>query len=320
VDPIDQRNPFVRYLSAKRSVDDRALSRHVLDALRAEVVPGPADRPLRVLELGAGNATMVARLVEWGLVRRAEYVAIDADPVAVADGAAAVPGWAAALGLDVAAPAGASAGVHRARLSGRDIQIGVELVHADLFGFDPGPGRFDLVVANQFLDLVDVPSVLPLLWRWVRPRGAFWFTNNYDGETILEPAIAPALEAQVFALYNRSMDERVRDGRPSGDSRCGRHLFGHLVSSGAEILAAGASDSVVHPIAGRYPRDEAVFLHHILDIIDAELTGHPELDRTGFASWLAARRGQVDAAQLSYVAHQLDFFGRAPGASSSPPG
>lgn len=312
----DPRSPFVRYLSAKRSVDDRSLSRPVLDALRARVVPGPADRPLRVLELGAGNATMVARLVEWGLVGRAEYVAIDADAGAVADGAAAIPAWAGALGL-AAHAAGADGGVHRARVtgavSGARVDLGVELVHADLFGFDPGAGRFDLVVANQFLDLVDVPSVLPLLWGWVRPRGAFWFTHNYDGETILEPAIGPAVEERIFALYHRSMDERVVAGRPSGDSRCGRHLFGHLPASGAELIAAGSSDSVVHPVGGRYPRDEAVFLHHILDTIEAELRGHAELDAADLAAWLAARRSQVDGAALSYVAHQLDFFGLAPG-------
>ena len=311
----DPRSPFVRYLSAKRSVDDRALSRPVLDALRARVVPGPANRPLRVLELGAGNATMVARMVAWGLLGRADYVAVNADAGAVADGVAAVPTWAGALALR-AEQAGASGSARRARVTGgaadRSIDLAVEIVHADLFGFNPGPERFDLVVANQFLDLVNVPSVLPLLWRWVRPGGAFWFTNNYDGETILEPAIAPALEARVFSLYHRSMDERVVAGRPSGDSRCGRHLFGHLPASGAELVAAGSSDSVVHPVGGRYPRDEAVFLHHILDIIEAELGGHAELDAADFAGWLAARRTQVDGAALSYVAHQLDFFGLAP--------
>ena len=244
---------FVRYLSAKRSIDDRALNRVVLDALREHVLPGPSDRPLRILEIGAGNGTMVERLVEWGLVGRADYVGLDADAHAVADGAASVARWAAARGLEAT-----SAGTSASRVRGPDLDLSVRLVQGDLLRFDPGAidvEPVDLVIANQFLDLMDVGALLPRLWSWLRPDGFFWFTTNYDGETILEPAIAPELEAQIFALYNRSMDERKRDGEPAGDSRCGRHLFGHLATSGAEILAAGSSDAVVFPTAGRYVRE-----------------------------------------------------------------
>lgn len=306
------RGAFVRYLSAKRSVDDRALNRHVVDLLRAHVVPGPAGRPLRVLELGAGNGTMAARLVEWGLLASAEYVAIDADAAAIADGAAAVPLWAAAQELQATADRQDGTEAGRLRVRGAGVDLSLRLVHCDLFQFDPGALRFDLVIANAFLDLVDVPAVLPRLWRWVRPDGLFWFTVNFDGGTILEPAIAPELEDRIFALYNRSMDDRVVGGRRSGDSRCGRHLFGHLAASGAEILAAGGSDSVVYPVGGSYPGDEAVFLHHIIDTVDRELRGHAELDQDRFAAWVAERRRQIDAAALSYIAHQLDFFGRVP--------
>lgn len=308
----DERSRYVLYLTAKRSVDDRALNRQVMDALRDALrAAGPADRPLRVLELGAGNATMVARLVEWGLLASADYVAVDADAAAVADGAAALPRWAGALGLAAAEQPGGE-GDHLWRVRGAGVDLSVRLVHRDLFAFDGGPSPFDLLIANAFLDLVDVPSVLPRLWSWLRPDGLFWFTINYDGETILEPALSPALEARIFALYHRSMDERVVAGRPSGDSRCGRHLFGHLPASGAEILAAGSSDSVVFPAGGRYPGDEALFLHAILDTIEAELRGHAELDAGELAAWIAERRRQVDRAGLTYVAHQLDFFGRAP--------
>lgn len=310
---------FVRYLSAKRSIDDRALNRVVLDALREQVLPGPSDRPLRILEIGAGNGTMVERLVEWGLVRRADYVGLDADAHAVADGAASVARWAAARGLQAT-----SAGTSASRVRGPDLDLSVRLVQGDLLRFDPGAidvEPIDLVIANQFLDLMDVGALLPRLWSWLRPDGFFWFTTNYDGETILEPAIAPELEAQIFALYNRSMDERKRDGEPAGDSRCGRHLFGHLAASGAEILAAGSSDAVVFPTAGRYVRDESVFLHHILDTIGNELRGSPGLDAARFAAWLDERHRQVDRATLVYIAHQIDFFGRVParGRRSDPP-
>ena len=66
---------YARYLSAKATVDDRALNRHVLAGLRRLV---PAGAP-RVLEVGAGLGTMVARLMDWGVVGTGEYVLLDAD-------------------------------------------------------------------------------------------------------------------------------------------------------------------------------------------------------------------------------------------------
>jgi len=108
------------------------------------------------------------------------------------------------------------------------------------------------------------------------------------------------------------MDRRITAGKPSGDSRCGRHLFGHLAAAGAELLAAGASDWVVYPAAGRYPADEAYFLHFILDTVAQALIGQPELDLDRFAAWIRARHAQVDAGELVYIAHQVDFLGRVP--------
>ena len=52
-----------RYLTAKTTVDDRALNRHVLAELRRLIPAAP-----RVLEVGAGLGTMVARLIDWGAI------------------------------------------------------------------------------------------------------------------------------------------------------------------------------------------------------------------------------------------------------------
>ena len=96
---------YARYLAAKTTVDDRALNRHVLAELRRLM---PAGAP-RVLEVGAGLGTMVARLLDWGVVGAGEYILLDADrqlldafsPVAVRLGGRAGParrpaaGWAA---------------------------------------------------------------------------------------------------------------------------------------------------------------------------------------------------------------------------------
>src|SRR5215475_964141 len=66
---------YARYLAAKTTVDDRALNRQVLAELRRLI---PAAAP-RVLEVGAGLGTMVARLLDWGVVGAGEYILLDAD-------------------------------------------------------------------------------------------------------------------------------------------------------------------------------------------------------------------------------------------------
>ena len=160
------------------------------------------------------------------------------------------------------------------------------------------------------LDLVEVPKLLPRLFDLAVPHGIYWFSVNYDGETIFQPEHPD--DDRFMRLYNRSMDERVRFGRPAGESRTGRHLFGHLRAAGASIVAAGSSDWVVHPGADGYPGDEAHFLHIVVDTIGEALSSYPEVDGHALTSWLALRRQQIDRAELTYLAHQLDFMGRCP--------
>jgi hypothetical protein len=170
-----------------------------------------------------------------------------------------------------------------------------------------------VLIANAVLDLVDVPAILPGLLRLLVPGGVYWFTINYDGESIFEPGHPH--DDQVMRAYHRDMDERVRYGRPAGDSRTGRRLFRYLRDAGAPALAAGSSDWVVSPGPdGNYPGDEAHFLRSILSTIQNALRSRPDwVQPADLASWLAVRGRQLAAGELVYIAHQLDFVGRAPG-------
>jgi SAM-dependent methyltransferase len=278
----------VRYLHAKRSVDDRALNSGVL--ARFEAAVRGLGRTARVLELGAGVGTMVSRLVERGGLMAARYTLVDRDARSLQSAAEHLGG--------------------KLRAGGA---VDVELVEADAFAWleaDAAP-PFDAVVACAFLDLVDVRALLPLVWRRLAPGAPFWFSINFDGETIFVPEL-PA-DADIFARYHRTMDERVRDGRRAGESRTGRHLLELVPSSGARITDAGSSDWVVWPDGGRYPGDEAYFLHHIVNTIDEALAGDASLDPRALASWVATRHAQIDDGVLSYIAHQLDITGHAPG-------
>jgi SAM-dependent methyltransferase len=292
---------YARYLAAKTTVDDRALNRHVLAELRRLM---PASAP-QVLEVGAGLGTMVARLMDWSVVRAGEYILLDADRRLLDCSRRWLRDWAAARDLhcDVL-PDGLQVG-----------DLRVRLVHAELGGYlETARGAPpDVLIANAVLDLVDVPAVLPGLLRLLAPGGVYWFTVNYDGESIFAPGHPH--DDQVMQAYHRDMDERVRYGRPAGDSRTGRRLFHYLRAAGAPAQAAGSSDWVVSAGPdGNYTGDEAYFLRSILDTIQNALRSRQDwvkpADLTG---WLAERGRQLAAGELVYIAHQLDFAGRTPG-------
>src|SRR5215469_18705643 len=86
---------YARYLAAKTTVDDRALNRHVLAEL-CRLMPAGAPR---VLEVGAGLGTMVARLMEWGIVSCGEYILLDADRQLLDRSRAWISNWAASRDL-----------------------------------------------------------------------------------------------------------------------------------------------------------------------------------------------------------------------------
>ena len=297
---------FTRYLEAKKTVDDRALHRPTWDALRRELADRRPIAPLRLLEVGAGIGTMLQRMVEWQLLSSASYTAIDLEPQNLLLARQRLATW----GHLADAPP------HSTLLKKENALISLEMEAIDISEFarrNAGQRAWDLLVAHAVLDLLDLPSTLPQLFSLLTSGGLFYFTINFDGLTLLEPALDPDLDERIMHLYHQTMDNRALHGVPSGDSRTGRHLFTRLQQSGAQVLQAGASDWVVFPQQGRYPADEAYFLHFIIHTIQSALSGHPELDAMQFAQWNARRHTQVERGELVYIAHQIDFFGKYPG-------
>src|SRR6202008_1587619 len=274
-DEASMTSDYARYLAAKTTVDDRALNRHVLAELRRLM---PAGAP-QVLEVGAGLGTMVARLMDWGEVGAGEYILLDADRQLLDCSRRWLCDWAAARGL-------------RSDLLPDGLQVGdlrVRVVHAELGRYlEAAHGTLaDVLIANAVLDLVDVPAVLPGLLRLLVPGGVYWFTINYDGESIFAPGHPH--DDQIMHAYHRDMDERVRYGRPAGESRTGRHLFHHLRAAGAPALAAGSSDRIGSAGPdGTYPADEADFLRGILSPVQDALRSRQDwVDPADLADWLA---------------------------------
>ena len=287
---------FPRYLLAKQTVDDRALNRHVYETLLSHVPSETID----IIEVGAGIGTMAARLLRWGSVTRANYLVVDSMQENIDFARTWLPQWAGENRLRWE-----RIEENHLRLFDDTRDLNLIFVCADVFGFiQASPPKADLLVAHAFLDLLPMPESLSKLFSLVKSDGLAWLTLNFDGVTSLEPIIDPVLDTLIERLYHQTMDERPT----GGDSQSGRHLFNYLKDAGAEILAAGSSDWVVYPENGKYPADEAYFLHFILHFFEQSLTGHPELNPKAFADWLKERRAQIDRGELTYIAHQMDFL------------
>ena len=321
---------FARYLAAKKSVDDRALNQLVWRQLAHELSARqtqPPARPLQILEVGAGIGTMVERLLDTSLLSNSRYTAIDASADNIRTASSRLPGLAGQRGFAVSSPQpqklagprpeGSRDYVYHLLRSRQDDKqpqnINLELKPADLFDFvelTTNHGQTDLLIAHAFMDLVDARRTLDRFKQVLAPQALLYLTINFDGESILEPVISHQLDSKIFQLYHQTMDGRVINGAPSGDSRTGRHLFSFLPETGYEIIAAGSSDWVVYPSRQGYPGDEAFFLHFIVNTIHSALCDHVELDQDYFMRWIQLRHDQIDDHELTYIAHQLDFLAK----------
>lgn len=90
-------------------------------------------------------------------------------------------------------------------------------------------------------------------------------------------------------------------------------MFAHLAALKLPILAAGSSDWIVFPRAGRYEAQEAFFLHRIIDTIDNQLQRDSAIDPRRLAEWARWRHAQVRDGELILVARNMDFLVSRPG-------
>ncbi|MEM7344728.1 MAG: class I SAM-dependent methyltransferase [Chloroflexota bacterium] len=296
---------FIDYLAAKKSVDDRALNRLVLQRLNETLATAAPNTPLQVLEIAAGIGTMLERLIDWNILVNTTYTLIDLEPSYIAEAQRRLPRWAESQGFQVDYVVDQTLVFHRDQ---QRIEIHFEAV--DIFEFmarEQGSERWDLLIGHAFLDLADIPTLFTDLFSLLKPEGLVYFSINFDGETILLPDIDPVLDKEIIDLYHGVMDEhQVNDNRVGG-SQTGRALFKQLTSAGVSLIEVGSSDWVVYPGPNGYLDNEAYFLHCIIDTIEATLSERASFD---IQPWLAHRHAQIEQNELIYIAHQLDFLGK----------
>ncbi|WP_254521573.1 class I SAM-dependent methyltransferase [Natrinema caseinilyticum] len=305
------RYSFRRYLDAKRSVDWRARNPRVADAFRRALER--ADEPVELCEIGAGTGAMVDAVLEWTGNTEVRYTAIDADSALVEAATDSIADRVTDRGNGSVGSAGAAGSDGSVRVDRDGAAFEVEFRTGDaLAHLSDAEESYDAVVAQAFLDLTDVQSALEAVATGLRPGGIAYFPITFDGVTAFLPPVDPGLDDRVERRFHRRMDTTEKVGGETGDSEAGRHLLTAIPATGGRVVAAGGSDWVVRPSDGGYEADEAYFLHHIVDTVDSALEADGALDDERRRAWATTRHEQIAAADLVYLAHQLDVLGRWP--------
>lgn len=285
-------------------MDDRALNGHVWRTLVKHVAQHKG--PLRILEVGGGIGTMLIRILSRGLfTQNASYYLVDSSPQNIAYAESYLTQALSEVGWQVEAGE-----ILRLQRNGQTIDVFLRAQALDTFHKNQD-SKFDLIIANAFLDLLPLTEAVSQLLAMSTPVGLFYFTINFDGLTLFEPIINPQLDAQIQSAYHRTMEQRRYQGRATGGSHAGRTLYSVLTELGASVLAAGSSDWAVHPANGRYPEDEAYFLHFIIQTVHNALHDLNTIDSDMLSQWTQQRHAQIEEGRLFYVAHQLDYIGQA---------
>ena len=146
-------------------MDDRALNRTVLDALKASL---PVDTSISMVEVGAGIGSMLKRLLRWEILpARVDYTLVDLMPGNISFARDWLPEWAMQTGYQVETLTGGDL-----RLSASASVVQIHFVQADVFDFvGSQPGRADLLIAHALLDLLPLPESLPKLFSLIQPGG-----------------------------------------------------------------------------------------------------------------------------------------------------
>lgn len=200
---------FADFLTAKRTVEDRALNRVVfqqfVDALADRGADRGADKPVRIVEIGVGTGSMIARLADWDVLPPSvSYRAVDLDPEQLAVARRQLPEQLRAAGYSVEAT---EQGMIARKETGDGHNRRLDITLAVDDGFEITDSA-DAVIAGAVLDLVDLPAAVEDLKGLLADEGLLYAPATFNGHTSFTPR--EPLDDRIEGLYHRHMDE-IRD-------------------------------------------------------------------------------------------------------------
>jgi hypothetical protein len=298
---MDVDHALVRYLEAKRTVDDRSFSRRVREILTELLPPEP-----QIIDIGAGTGATVPRLLDLGI--GGSYRGIDSSEQLTAYAHAVRSRELRFRDFEVTtAPeykftvsniSGTDTDTDTNTTSDAESSLDVVFETDDALAAASDADDIDLLMAQQFMDLVPIERALGVFLDALRPGGLAYFPLTFDGTTVFQPD-HPADDAVETAYHD------AIDAVPDRDSHAGRHLLDILRNRPGAVRAVDAADAVVYPQENRYTGDEQYYLQQLLTFVEETVTSDavPEID-----DWLASRRQQISDGVLSYVGHRYDIL------------
>ncbi len=309
------------YLTAKRTVDDRALNQRVLSEFSEAIAT--QNVPVSICEVGAGTGTMVARLARLELLPdRCFYRLVERNPECVSVARTHLPEWLSEAGYTCAVETkpGSETKSRRAdnsargedsiveRISATDgkRELTVEIRQQDIREISLHH-QFDAVVACAVLDIVP-REILSKLMGLLAPGGVCYTPITFDGLTGFVPS--HPLDSAVTEAYHGHMADRKGLG-----PNAGRAVLDLLSNQDTEILAVGGSDWVIRPVSGQYPNDEQFVAEYLLATVVAAVSeridqANTQLTRSELARWETDRNNALAQGELTVIAHNLDILAR----------
>jgi SAM-dependent methyltransferase len=293
---------YIRYLAAKRQIDDRSLSQSVWRKLRHRLRQADRRRALDVIEMGGGIGTMFDRILDWALAPHMQYTLTEANRAYLAEFESRLKRLPyISTGSENLFQGKAPSGV----------TFVLEILCADIYAVIDDPtmfGRWDVVMAHAVMDLVNIPETLHGFQRLLRPGGLLYLTLNYDGLSCFLPQWETEFEAMLVSRYHLSMDNRIIEGRRSGSSRSGRQLISESIVSEAPFDRGGQFGLDRSSPTWRLHARRGFFLETIVQTIQRQLQQDSAVDQHKLAQWAKHRITQIAAGELIFMARNLDIL------------
>ena len=298
---------YTKYLKAKEEVDKRALNRCVLNKFNRTL--HATHSPVTILELGGGTGAMMQRILhEWD-GSSLEYHFVDASSSHIEAARQEVDTWMYQQGQFKEATTAYGRRLHCTRNDGT---VEIHLREQDAFqALDHISARVDVIVAQSFLDLIHIPTLLDRLNDVCVADAVAYFPIHVNGSTRFLPTTQRAIDRHIEHIYHDSMNARETRHGPAGGASTGQKLLHAIPAHGGSIRAAGGSDWIIYPDAhGAYGSQDRYFLRKMLDFFDDEIGSSSEISEETGSEWIETRRAQLQRGELSLVAHHIDVLAR----------
>lgn len=289
---IDEAFDYIKYLDAKKAIDDRSLNKEVWNEFSGWVKSRKSETEnFKVLEIGAGIGTMIERLLDASLLTKCHYIALEPEGPFKEAAKLRLQAWAEIRGLTFRVRSSNSW-----LLSGDGLDVTIEwLVKSaenitNLFK----DKSFDLLLSHAVIDLLPVPDIMPNIIKKLQEQGAYYFSLNFSGSTKFDPQHKH--DDVISRHYHADMDKRFPelDWQPS---LTGLELSNNMEMHRCKTAAEGESDWLLG-------KDDQIFIENILETVNKALLGLPGLD-----AWFAKRIEQNNKGKLMLKISNRDCFG-----------